>query len=132
MNPSEHWLRITKAHELRQLLTLPAPSAVVLDVASMPSDEAAAWEREINRRLRPCGCDEGTAALLLMWGVLSMVAWLHWGMVSGAPVISAVIAIGCSGLAIAAGKAFGKWRGRRRLADSVHRLRNLLARCTVA
>ena len=65
------------------------------------------------QRLQTCGCNEATVALLLNCGVLSLVAWSHWDAITRAPVLSSGIAIACSGLAIAAGKAVGKLRGNR-------------------
>ncbi len=121
-------VRVTQAHELGQILTLPPSSTVVLDVAAMTSMESTGWEGEINRSLRTCGCDEATLALLLNFGVLSFVGWSQWEAISGAPVLATVIGIGCSCLAVAVGKTVGRLRGRRRLVASVDRLRAVLVR----
>ena len=120
--------RVTRAGELGALLVLPAPARVVLDVAEMPSDEASIWQREIDQRLRSCGCDEATAAFLLNLGALAAFAWWRWPTVVGAPWLCAGIGIVWCCLAIGVGKAFGRWRGRRRLVASVNRLHAVLAR----
>ena len=121
-------IRVTKADELGQMLTLPPSSTVMLDVPSMAPDRAREWECELNRGLRrTCGCDEGTAALLLAALALCFAAWSQWDLVSNSPTVSASIALGCLLSAIAAGKALGRLRGRRRLARAVHRLRAELA-----
>jgi hypothetical protein len=128
MNHPRDQFCIEHAHELLQVLKMPASRAVVLDVTTMPPEEARGWERELNRSLHTCGCDEGTAALLLTGMVLSLVAWLHWDVVSVAPVFSAAIGIAGCVAAIGAGKAFGRLRGRRRLKRTVLQLHAELAR----
>ena len=120
-------LRVTQADQLGDLLALPPPCAVVLELDSMPAREAMEWERKINHRLRTCGCDEATAALFINIGFLSALAWWHWDVISAAPVLSTALGVSCCCLAVAGGKTFGRSRGRRRLAATVDGLRTVLA-----
>jgi hypothetical protein len=132
MNCSGLRLCVTHAHQLGDLLASPPPCTVVLELDSLPAREAMEWERNINRRLRTCGCDEATAAIIINIGLLSAVAWWRWDLISAAPLLSTVVGIGCCCLAVAGGKQFGRSRGRRRLAATVDGLRAVLSRPAAA
>ena|SRR5947208_12056438 len=120
-------LRITQPDGLDQILRLPTSSSVVLELSSLQSDESECWERDINDLLRKtCGCGEATAALLIVMAALLVGGYVFWNTLKGAPLLSIAIGLGCSVLSIAIGKAFGKWRGRRRLATSVRPLHGVL------
>ena len=120
-------IRITQPDGLDQILRLPTSSSVVLELSSLQSDESGCWERDINDLLRKtCGCGEATAALLIVMAALLVGAYVFWNAVKGVPFVSIAIGLGCFLSSIATGKAFGKWRGRRRLTTSVRRLHALL------
>ena len=122
--------RITQPNGLEQVLQLPMSSSVILELPSLESDETKRWQFELNILLQTCGCGEATAALLITMGAFLGVAYVFWNTVKGALFLSLVIGLGCSALSIAIGKAFGKLRGRRRLATAVRQLHVVLMRRT--
>jgi hypothetical protein len=119
--------QITQPAGLDQILRLPTSKSVVLELPSLRSDETEGWQREINALLRKtCGCGEATAALLMVMAALLVGVYVFWNTVKGSPFLSIAIGLGCFISSIAIGKAFGKWRGRRRLATSIRRLHAIL------
>lgn len=117
-------LQITRPNGLDHVLLLPASAKVVLDLPSLTADETQRWQHEIDALLqKTCGCNEAAASLLVVLGSLAVLAYVFSNSVRGAPVLSIATAAGSALLGIAGGKAFGKLRGRRRLATSLRRLR---------
>ena len=123
-------LRITQPDGLDQVIRLPFLSSVVLELPSLESDETTRWQSELNTLLHTCGCSEAAAALLITMGVMSVGAWFDWDTVKSAPFLSVALGLAGCVLSIAAGKAFGRLRGRRRLANSVRLLRAVLMQRT--
>ena len=100
----------------------------MLELPSLAPNETEFWQHQFNTLLRTCGCSEATAALLVNLGVLATFGYGFWNVVKSMPFLAIAIGLVCSILSIAAGKAFGKWRGRRRLANSVRDLQAMLLR----
>ena len=116
-------LHVTHVDDLSRLLRRPTPKSVALTLPSFRHSDAEYWQSEINRQLHTCGCSEAAAFFLIMTCALTTATFMFWNVIKSAPTLSLTTGLCCMGLSIAIGKALGQWRGRRRLAQSVQRLR---------
>jgi hypothetical protein len=124
-------LLVTQPDGLDQVLRLPMQSSVLIELPTLGAEESTRWQREINKILHTCGCSEATAALLITMGLISIYIWFNWGVVKSAPFFSFALGIAVCATSIAAGKAFGKFRARRHLVESVRLLQSILMQSAI-
>jgi hypothetical protein len=119
-------LRIDQPDALSNILQTPAAGSLLLDLPLLNPSESKHWQAELNKLLNPCGCGEAAAGLLISIAILLTVGVIFWHTCKGAPFQSSALGLTLSVVSIAAGKMYGKLRGRRRLAASIAQLQALL------
>ena len=102
------------------------PKRLQLNLAQLDESEQRLWNRSLNASLSACGCQEGTIALLVgtvLMGVGLALRLLAWPGTVVKDISAAFLALAfCAGL----GKAFGKWRAKRRFRHFVRTLIDLV------
>jgi len=95
---------------------------VVIADPEIPNDKREAWERDINRNLRACGCSESSVLMLI--ALVGYCAYLIWRWVTGAELGWSHLGWGVLVLFIAAsvGKGLGLLRAEARYRRLVERI----------
>ena len=113
---------VTRPDQLRRVLEEATTKTVVLQLPSLAPNEGSYWENRLNAEQRACGCGEGAAFLLITLIALAILLF------SGSPLLPKSMmgtAVLCTVLAVTSiviGKAFGRFRAKRRLARAIHEL----------
>jgi hypothetical protein len=121
---------VTDLNVLQRLLNESGTARVVLALDPLTSDQRAEWERRLNREHNACGCGEATIFLLATVALLATLYAFARTAAVPVPAMAWFFATALCISSIGVGKAFGRYRARRRFRAALLGLRNLLLRHT--
>jgi hypothetical protein len=105
---------VTDLKVLQRLIDESGTARVVLALDLLTSDQRAEWERRLNREHNACGCGEATIFLLATAALLATLYAFARTAAVPVPAMAWFVATALCITSIGVGKAFGRYRARRR------------------